>query len=88
MTIDAVTPNDTKYDSLWGLPAIKVPQAWEYEIGANNVYVAVVDSGVDYTHADIKDNFENKGYSGNYSLGNLKEIIRTRTDTELTLQEL
>ena len=68
-TISAITPSDTKYSSLWGMPAIKAPDAWELNTGSENVYVAVIDSGIDYTHADIRDNFEASGYSGNYSSG-------------------
>ncbi len=62
-----VTPNDTKYDSLWGFSAINAPKAWEYGTGSENVYVAVIDTGVDDTHPDIEANFESKGYSGNFA---------------------
>ena len=62
-------PNDTKYSSLWGMPVVKAPEAWSRETGSRNVYVAVIDSGIDYTHADLKDNFETDGYSANYSTG-------------------
>ena len=68
-TFGGVTPTDTKYSSLWGMPAVKAPEAWQSEIGSDNVYVAVVDSGIDYTHIDIASNVETKGYSGNYLSG-------------------
>ena len=48
---------------------MKAPEAWTNGQGSDNVYVAVIDSGIDYTHADVKGNFENNGYSGNYSSG-------------------
>lgn len=47
---DKITMND-----LWGLKKIQADKAWDISQG-ENVVVAVVDSGVDYTHEDIKDN--------------------------------
>lgn len=51
-------PDDPYYYRLWGMEAINAPYAWNFSTGSNDVYVAVVDSGVDYTHPDLKDNFE------------------------------
>jgi thermitase len=51
-----VTPNDTRYGELWGLPAISAPAAWDLATGSDSVAVAVVDSGVDYDHADLAPN--------------------------------
>ncbi len=50
---DAVTPNDTKYPEQWNLPLMKLPQAWAIEKGNPNVVIAIIDSGIDYTHADL-----------------------------------
>ncbi len=51
------TPNDPYYISgdLWGLDKINAPQVWEDNIGSENVYVAVLDTGC-YQHEDLKDN--------------------------------
>jgi len=46
----AVTPNDTSYNQLWGLPKVKADQAWNVTMGSSNVVVGVVDTGVDYSH--------------------------------------
>ncbi|MEF8832796.1 MAG: NosD domain-containing protein [Candidatus Thermoplasmatota archaeon] len=49
-------PNDPGYDSLWGMPTIDAPEAWDTTTGSEEVVVAVVDSGVDYNHPDLEDN--------------------------------
>ncbi len=40
----------------WGLDAIGAPKVWQQEYTGKGVVVAVIDSGVDYTHPDIDDN--------------------------------
>lgn len=43
------------YDEQWGLEAIDAPLAWEEADGSEQVVVAVIDTGVDYTHPDLAD---------------------------------
>lgn len=65
------TPSDSYYSSLWGLKNkgqsingqtgtsgidINVESAWSITKGSSNVTVAVIDSGIDYTHDDLKNN--------------------------------
>lgn len=50
------TPNDTQYSSLWGMQMISAPAAWDITTGSSNVVVAVVDTGIDYTHPDLAEN--------------------------------
>jgi len=45
-------PNDAYYGDQWALPIIKAPQAWDVTTGGE-VIVAVVDTGVDYSHEDL-----------------------------------
>ncbi len=52
----AVVPNDTSMSQLWGFEAINMPEAWDKEKGSSNVYVAVVDSGIDWTNPDLTAN--------------------------------
>lgn len=50
------TPNDTQFSSLYGMTKIQAPQAWDITTGSSNVVVAVIDTGIDYTHPDLTDN--------------------------------
>ncbi|MGQ9880539.1 MAG: S8 family serine peptidase [Armatimonadota bacterium] len=49
-----VRPNDPRYGEQWGLEMINMPRAWVFQKGKANVIVAVVDSGVDMNHPDLK----------------------------------
>ncbi|UNU24050.1 S8 family serine peptidase [Microcoleus vaginatus] len=40
----------------WALDAINTPEVWTQNITGNGIVVAVVDSGVDYSHPDLDDN--------------------------------
>ena len=57
---DDVIPNDPDFNSpaneLWGLKKIDAPKAWDLQKGSKDVVVAIVDTGVDYTHPDLIDN--------------------------------
>jgi len=56
------TPNDPYWSSQWGPRKIEVDFAWNTTIGSSEVLVAVVDSGIDYTHADLATNYVPLGY--------------------------
>lgn len=51
------TPDDPQLGSLWGMEKISAEAAWEISTGNRDVVVAVIDSGVDYNHPDLKDNY-------------------------------
>jgi len=48
-------PNDPKYVSQYHLPQIMMTEAWEVVKGDSSVVIAIIDSGVDYLHKDLKD---------------------------------
>ena len=72
-------PSDPSFSSQWHLAKIMAPDAWDTAQGDSSFVVAVVDSGVDYMHDDLKSNLaynyddpingfddDNDGYVDNY----------------------
>ncbi|MBM3267937.1 MAG: S8 family serine peptidase [Candidatus Sericytochromatia bacterium] len=49
-----MTPSDPGLKQQWGHDAIRVRDAWDRTLGDPRVVVAVVDTGVDLTHPDLK----------------------------------
>lgn len=48
-------PNDTLYKQYqWNLPLIETESSWSYNKGSKDLIVAVVDTGVDLNHPDLK----------------------------------
>jgi hypothetical protein len=73
------TPNDTCYPELWGMnnigqtggtadADIDAPEAWNLTTGTTNVVVAVIDTGVDYTHPDLAANMFQDPVDGSYGI--------------------
>ena len=60
----ATHPNDGSYGELWGLHQdndidIDAPEAWEINKGlSGEVIVAVIDTGVDYNHEDLRNQMQ------------------------------
>lgn len=54
-------PNDVYYDELWGLRAIDAAGAWKKATG-KNVIVAVLDTGIDASHPDLRGAAYVNGY--------------------------
>jgi len=55
-------PNDQYYSKQWHYETIALPQAWDITTGDNSVIVAVLDSGVQLNHPDLKGNLLSTGY--------------------------
>jgi thermitase len=47
--------NDPRYNEQWALAGSGIPQAWIKTKGSGDVVVAVLDSGVEYTHVDLSN---------------------------------
>ncbi|MCL0062528.1 S8 family serine peptidase, partial [Thermodesulfovibrionales bacterium] len=67
MQTSPVTPNDPRFDELWGLhntgqtggtpdADIDAPEAWEITTGLSDVIIAVIDTGVNYLHPELVGN--------------------------------
>lgn len=61
-----VAPSDRLYKYQWGLHNprsaegatrvdIHAPEAWRLSTGADDLLIAIIDSGIDYTHEDLND---------------------------------
>lgn len=66
-SISATFPNDARFSELWGMrntgqtggtpgADIHATEAWDLATGSRQVVVAVIDTGVDYTHPDLTNN--------------------------------
>ncbi|MGE0825215.1 MAG: S8 family serine peptidase [Candidatus Binatia bacterium] len=56
VTVEPVTPvaNDPLFPVQWGLERIEAPQAWAHLSGTAGVTVAIIDSGIDSNHPDLR----------------------------------
>ena len=53
---NAVRTNDPRFEEQWALAEISVREAWTKTKGSSEIVVAVLDSGVEYTHVDLVNN--------------------------------
>lgn len=48
-------PNDPSFNKQWYLSHINMPSAWDLYQGNSDIIVAVLDTGVNYNHPDLRD---------------------------------
>ena len=53
--VEAITPNDSLLSDQWALEKIKAFDAWEITQGTDSVLLAIIDTGIEYFHPDLKN---------------------------------
>ena len=48
------TPNDPNIDKQWALKKVQASKAWEHTTGSKDIIVAVIDTGINWKHEDLK----------------------------------
>ncbi len=94
------TPQDPDFSKSWSLHNegqtggttgvdIKAPEAWDINTGSKQIKVAVIDTGVQYDHPDLKNNiWTNPGETGNDSQGKDKATNKTDDDANGYIDDL
>lgn len=68
-------PNDSLINEQWALNKIQAFQAWDITQGSDSVLLAIIDTGIDYFHPDLKNQiFINTGETGLDNFGNDKRF--------------
>ncbi len=57
-----LAPNDPLWPAQWGPQKIQANWAWNTTKGNGSLLVAVIDTGIDYNHPDLKANYVPLGY--------------------------
>ena len=61
-TTQTSSPNDPLYPNQWHLPQVSALQAWGVTTGTSTVTIAVIDTGIEWTHPDFASNiWQNPG---------------------------
>jgi len=55
-------PNDPRWVDQWGPLKIEADRAWDIQKGSNAVLVAIVDTGIYYSHPDLLARYVSLGY--------------------------
>ncbi len=61
-TAIAVTPNDSKLSQQYAVSNMSLEEAWDITTGSDQVVVAVIDSGINAEHEDLKNNIWTNPY--------------------------
>ena len=51
-----VIPTDPQWNQQWDMTKISAPSAWNIQTDSSSVVVAIIDTGIDFTHPDLRAN--------------------------------
>jgi subtilisin family serine protease len=63
ITATDTIPNDPGWNAEWEMTKMQTPKAWDTTTGSPSVTVAVLDTGVDYNHEDLRNVAFTTGYN-------------------------
>ncbi|MBI4288675.1 MAG: peptidase S8 [Chloroflexi bacterium] len=67
-----LTSTDVSFGLQWGISRIQAPEAWDLITGSRDVKIAILDSGIDQDHDDIKGKIvDNKNFTTASSVDDL-----------------
>ena len=55
-----LTPNDTYFSDQWGMSKVEAPLAWDVATASAMTKIAILDTGIDANHGDIKPKVVNE----------------------------
>jgi thermitase len=58
----ALVPNDPRLSQQWAITKIEAQSAWDVTTGSSSVKIAIVDTGIDYSHEDLSSKYVAGGY--------------------------
>lgn len=71
----AAVPNDQEFSRQWGLQRINAPQAWDVSPGSPGALIAIVDTGIDVNHPDLRNKIAGQYDAVNRSEGYAQDIV-------------
>lgn len=66
-TLDTV-PGDSRWSEQWDMIKISAPAAWDIQTDSSDQVVAVVDSGIDFSHPDLQANLWTDPLDGSHGV--------------------
>ncbi len=74
------TPNDPGYNQQYGLQRIQANLAWDIWQPQRTVYIAIIDTGVDYNHPDLVNKFRRHSNGAIYGWNTLNNTTNANDD--------